>query len=127
MRIMLMKLPPFSLSFCTPVRSLGPATRHGMPQTDGRTDGPYRKLEMPAQRRGEEERHCVSGVPLNGRCKSGAHKCTGAEERAGQVSQVERGEGRRPTSPLMNRLSKGEERERLDSLSGWLAGQLTRE
>ena len=26
----------------------------------------------------EEERHCVSGVPLNGRCKSGAHKCTGA-------------------------------------------------
>ena len=76
----------------------------------------------------EEERHCVSGVPLNGRCKSGAHKCTGAAERAGQVSQVEREEGwRQPTSPLMNRLSKGEEREELDSFSGWLSGQLTRE
>ena len=76
MRIMLMKLPPFSLSFCAPVRSLGPETD---PPCPAETDGPYRKLEMPAQRReggGGGEALCFR-CPLNGRCKSGAHKCTG--------------------------------------------------
>lgn len=59
MRIMLMKLPPFSLPFCTPVRSEFRTGSDPPCPCLRRTDGPYRKLEMPAQRREKERRRGI--------------------------------------------------------------------